>query len=43
MDNNIIAVYGSPGSYKTLLTKAVDDRTYNTTIKSLAELVTKEV
>ena len=27
----------------TLLTKAVDDRTYNTTIKSLAELVTKEV
>ena len=27
----------------TLLTKPVDDRTYNTTIKSLAELVTKEV
>ena len=27
----------------TLLTKAVDDRVYNTTIKSLAELVTKEV
>lgn len=27
----------------TLLTKSVDDRTYNTTIKSLAELVTKEV
>lgn len=27
----------------TLLTKAVDDRVYNTMIKSLAELVTKEV
>lgn len=27
----------------TLLTKPVDDRVYNTTIKSLAELVTKEV
>ena len=27
----------------TLLIKAVDGRTYNTTIKSLAELVTKEV